>query len=188
MKFTANQLKQGQKILIDGEPCSVISHEFHKPGKGQAVVRTKLYNLRTERVWERTFKSGETIGSADISEKSFQFLYKEGKTFIFMNSNTFDQIEIDFTILGSVSDWLDGEEECKILFWNSSVLRVVPPTFVFKDIIDTEPGLKGDTVSNTLKPAKIASGIEIQVPIFINIGDTIKIDTRDGSYVSRNNE
>ena len=188
MKFTANQLKQGQKILIDGEPCSVISHEFHKPGKGQAVVRTKLYNLRTERVWERTFKSGETIGSADISEKSFQFLYKEGKTFIFMNSSTFDQIEIDSTILGSVSDWLDGEEECKILFWNSSVLRVVPPTFVFKDIIDTEPGLKGDTVSNTLKPAKIASGVEIQVPIFINIGDTIKIDTRDGSYVSRNNE
>ena len=106
-------LSQGQKILIDGEPCSVISHEFHKPGKGQAVVRTKLYNLRTEKVWERTFKSGETIGSADISEKSFQFLYKEGKTFIFMNSNTFDQIEIDFTILGSVSDWLDGEEECK---------------------------------------------------------------------------
>ena len=188
MKFTANQLKQGQKILIDGEPCSVISHEFHKPGKGQAVVRTKLYNLRTEKVWERTFKSGETIGSADISEKSFQFLYKEGKTFIFMNSNTFDQIEIDFTILGSVSDWLDGEEECKILFWNDSVLRVVPPTFVFKDIVDTEPGLKGDTVSNTLKPAKIASGVEIQVPIFINIGDTIKIDTRDGSYVSRNNE
>lgn len=188
MKFTANQLKQGQKILIDGEPCSVISHEFHKPGKGQAVVRTKLYNLRTERVWERTFKSGETIGSADISEKSFQFLYKEGKTFIFMNSNTFDQIEIDFTILGSVSDWLDGEEECKILFWNDLVLRVVPPTFVFKDIVDTEPGLKGDTVSNTLKPAKIASGVEIQVPIFINIGDTIKIDTRDGSYVSRNNE
>ena len=188
MKFTANQLKQGLKILIDGEPCSVISHEFHKPGKGQAVVRTKLYNLRTEKVWERTFKSGETIGSANISEKSFQFLYKEGKTFIFMNSNTFDQIEIDFTILGSVSDWLDGEEECKILFWNDSVLRVVPPTFVFKDIVDTEPGLKGDTVSNTLKPAKIASGVEIQVPIFINIGDTIKIDTRDGSYVSRNNE
>ena len=188
MKFTTNQLKQGLKILIDGEPCSVISHEFHKPGKGQAVVRTKLYNLRTEKVWERTFKSGETIESADISEKSFQFLYKEGQTYIFMNSDTFDQIEIDSTILGTVSDWLDGEEECKILFWNDSVLRVEPPTFVFKDIIDTEPGLKGDTVSNTLKPAKIESGKEIQVPIFINIGDTIKIDTRDGSYVSRNNE
>ena len=188
MKFTTNQLKQGLKILIDGEPCSVISHEFHKPGKGQAVVRTKLYNLRTEKVWERTFKSGETIESADISEKSFQFLYKEGQTYIFMNSDTFDQIEIDSTILGSVSDWLDGEEECKILFWNDSVLRVEPPTFVFKEIIDTEPGLKGDTVSNTLKPAKIESGKEIQVPIFINIGDTIKIDTRDGSYVSRNNE
>ena len=147
MKFTTNQLKQGLKILIDGEPCSVISHEFHKPGKGQAVVRTKLYNLRTEKVWES-----------------------------------------DSTILGSVSDWLDGEEECKILFWNDSVLRLEPPTFVFKEIIDTEPGLKGDTVSNTLKPAKIVSGKEIQVPIFINIGDTIKIDTRDGSYVSRNNE
>tara|TARA_B100000886_G_C20317364_1_gene446557 strand:- start:15 stop:581 length:567 start_codon:yes stop_codon:yes gene_type:complete len=188
MKFTTNQLKQGLKILIDGEPCSVISHEFHKPGKGQAVVRTKLYNLRTEKVWERTFKSGETIESADISEKNFQFLYKEGQTYIFMNSDTFDQIEIDSTYLGSVSDWLDGEEECKILFWNDSVLRVEPPIFVFKNIIDTEPGLKGDTVSNTLKPAKIVSGKEIQVPIFINIGDTIKIDTRDGSYVSRNNE
>ena len=109
MKFTTNQLKQGLKILIDGEPCSVITHESHKPGKGQAVVRTKLYNLRTEKVWERTFKSGETIESADISEKSFQFLYKEGQTYIFMNSDTFDQIEIDSTILESVSDWLDGE-------------------------------------------------------------------------------
>ena len=114
MKFTTNQLKQGLKILIDGEPYSVISHEFHKPGKGQAVVRTKLYNLRTEKVWERTFKSGETIESADISEKNFQFLYKEGQTYIFMNSDTFDQIEIDSTYLGSVSDWLDGEEKCKI--------------------------------------------------------------------------
>ena len=188
MKYSTNQFKAGLKVLIENEPCSILSYEFHKPGKGQAVMRTKLYNLRTQKVWERTFKSGETIESADISEKSFQFLYKEGQTYIFMNSDTFDQIEIDSTILGSVSDWLDGEEECKILFWNDSVLRVEPPTFVFKEIIDTEPGLKGDTVSNTLKPAKIESGKEIQVPIFINIGDTIKIDTRDGSYVSRNNE
>ena len=188
MKYSTNQFKAGLKVLIENEPCSILSYEFHKPGKGQAVMRTKLYNLRTQKVWERTFKSGETIESADISEKNFQFLYKEGQTYIFMNSDTFDQIEIDSTILGSVSDWLDGEEECKILFWNDSVLRVEPPTFVFKDIIDTEPGLKGDTVSNTLKPAKIESGKEIQVPIFINIGDTIKIDTRDGSYVSRNNE
>ena len=188
MKFTTNQLKQGLKILIDGEPCSVISHEFHKPGKGQAVVRTKLYNLRTEKVWERTFKSGETIESADISEKSFQFLYKEGQTYIFMNSDTFDQIEIDSTILGSVSDWLDGEEECKILFWNGEVLNIEPPNFVNKEIVRTEPGLKGDTVSNTLKPAFINSGKEIQVPIFINEGDMIKIDTRDGSYVSRSKE
>ena len=188
MKFTTNQLKQGLKILIDGEPCSVISHEFHKPGKGQAVVRTKLYNLRTEKVWERTFKSGETIESADISEKSFQFLYKEGQTYIFMNSDTFDQIEIDSTILGSVSDWLDGEEECKILFWNGDVLNIEPPNFVNKEIVKTEPGLKGDTVSNTLKSALISSGKEIQVPIFINEGDMIKIDTRDGSYVSRSKE
>ena len=110
MKFTTNQLKQGLKILIDGEPCSVITHEFHKPGKGQAVVRTKLYNLRTEKVWERTFKSGETIESADISEKSFQFLYKEGQTYIFMNSDTFDQIEIDCMVMIALRKIFKGEE------------------------------------------------------------------------------
>ena len=188
MKYSTNQFKQGLKILIEGEPYSIISYEFHKPGKGQAVMRTKLYNLRTQKVWERTFKSGENVEQADILEKDFQFLYSEGKNFVFMDQSSFEQIEVPFDKLNSVKDWLDGEEECKILFWNDSVLRVEPPTFVFKDIIDTEPGLKGDTVSNTLKPAKITSGKEIQVPIFINIGDTIKIDTRDGSYVSRNNE
>ena len=181
-------------ILIDSESNTL---ETFAMSDNQGVYKLNLkknnnYNLQVSYIgmatFSQTFKSGETIESADISEKSFQFLYKEGQTYIFMNSDTFDQIEIDSTILGSVSDWLDGEEECKILFWNNSVLRVEPPTFVFKDIIDTEPGLKGDTVSNTLKPAKIESGKEIQVPIFINIGDTIKIDTRDGSYVSRNNE
>ena len=100
MKYSTNQFKAGLKVLIENEPCSILSYEFHKPGKGQAVMRTKLYNLRTQKVWERTFKSGETIESADISEKSFQFLYKEGQTYIFMNSDTFDQIEIDSTILG----------------------------------------------------------------------------------------
>ena len=185
MKYSTNQFKQGLKILIDSEPCSIISYEFHKPGKGQAVMRTKLYNLRTQKVWERTFKSGESVEEADILEKDFQFLYSEGQNFVFMDQANFEQIEVPFDKLVNVKDWLDGEEECKILFWNGDVLNIEPPNFVNKEIVKTEPGLKGDTVSNTLKPALISSGKEIQVPIFINEGDMIKIDTRDGSYVSR---
>ena len=185
MKYSTNQFKQGLKILIDGEPCSIISYEFHKPGKGQAVMRTKLYNLRTQKVWERTFKSGESVEEADILEKDYQFLYSEGQSFVFMDQVSFEQIEVPIDKLVDVKDWLDGEEECKILFWNGEVLNIEPPNFVNKEIVRTEPGLKGDTVSNTLKPAFINSGKEIQVPIFINEGDIIKIDTRDGSYASR---
>ena len=188
MKYSTNQFKQGLKISIDGEPCSIISHEFHKPGKGQAVMRTKLYNLRTQKVWERTFKSGESVEAADVQEKEYQFLYVEGSSYVFMDQNTFEQIEVPEDSLMKIKDWLDGEEECKIIFWNGEVLNVEPPTFVIKRIESTEPGLKGDTVSNTLKPAKLASGREIQVPIFINEGEQIKIDTRDGSYVSRSKE
>ena len=185
MKYSTNQFKQGLKILIDGEPCSIISYEFHKPGKGQAVMRTKLYNLRTKKVWDRTFKSGESVDQADVSEKDFQFLYSEARNFVFMDQSTFEQIEVPFDKLNNVKDWLDGEEECKILFWNGEVLNIEPPNFVNKKIIKTEPGLKGDTVSNTLKPALISSGKEIQVPLFINEGDKIKVDTDKGVYLER---
>ena len=188
MKYSTNQFKQGLKILIDGETCSIISYEFHKPGKGQAVMRTKLYNLRTQKVWERTFKSGESVEEADILEKDYQFLYSEGQSFIFMDQVSFEQIEVPIDKLVDVKDWLDGEEECKILFWNGDVLNVELPTFVTKTILETEPGLKGDTVSNTLKPAKLASGIEVQVPIFFIEREQIKIDTSDGSYVGRSKE
>ena len=188
MKYSTNQFKQGLKILIDGEPCSITSYEFHKPGKGQAVMRTKLYNLRTEKVWERTFKSGETVEAADILEREYQYLYSEGTNFIFMDQESFEQIEVDALVVGETKYWLEGEEICKMLFWNGEVLRLEAPTFVEKEVVDTEPGLKGDTVSNTLKPASISTGKEIQVPLFINEGDVIKIDTRDSSYAGRVNK
>ena len=188
MKYLTNQFKTGLKVLIENEPCSILSYEFHKPGKGQAVMRTKLYNLRTQKVWERTFKSGESVEGADIVERDFQFLYVDGENYVFMNNDTYEQIEISAEKIEAIKLWLDGEEECKILFWNGDVLNVELPTFVTKTILETEPGLKGDTVSNTLKPAKLASGIEVQVPIFINEGEQIKIDTRDGSYVGRSKE
>ena len=185
MKYSTNQFKQGLKILIEGEPCSIISYEFHKPGKGQAVMRTKLYNLRTQKVWDRTFKSNESVEEADILEKDYQFLYADGNNYIFMDQSNYEQIEVPLDQLTNIKDWLEGEEECRILFWNGEVLNIEAPNFVIRKIIQTEPGLKGDTVSNTLKPALISSGREIQVPIFINIGDIVKIDTRDGSYVSK---
>ena len=188
MKYSTNQFKPGLKVLIEKEPCSILSYEFHKPGKGQAVMRTKLYNLRTQKVWERTFKSGESVEAADINERDFQFLYVEGQNYVFMDQETFEQIEISSDKLDEIKGWLDGEEECKILFWNGDVLNVEPPTLVVKTVTKTEPGLKGDTVSNTLKPATLSSGIEIQVPIFINEGEQIKVDTRDGSYVGRSKQ
>ncbi len=188
MKYITNQFKQGLKILIEGEPCSIISYEFHKPGKGQAVMRTKLYNLRTEKVWERTFKTGESVEAADISEKEYQYLYNEGGTFIFMDQSSFEQIDVGKDVLQGTECWLQGEEVCKMLFWNGEVLKMEPPTFVEIEISSTEPGLKGDTVSNTLKPATLTTGKEINVPLFINEGDIIKIDTRDGSYVGRANK
>lgn len=185
MKFSTNEFKNGMKILIEGEPCSIISSEFHKPGKGQAVVRTKLFNLKTERVWERTFKSGESVDAADILESDYQYLYKDGENFIFMNQDDFNQIEISKEKLLGNDVWLNGEEVCKILFWNNEPLKIEPPNFVEKQIMSTEPGLKGDTVSNTLKPALISSGKEVQVPLFIEEGDLIKIDTRNGTYVGK---
>jgi len=188
MKISTNQFKNGTKLIIDGSPCSIINHEFHKPGKGQAVMRTKLYNLRTEKVWERTFKSGETVEAADILEREYQYLYSEGTNFIFMDQESFEQIEVDALVVGETKYWLEGEEICKMLFWNGEVLRLEAPTFVEKEVVDTEPGLKGDTVSNTLKPASISTGKEIQVPLFINEGDVIKMDTRDSSYAGRVNK
>ena len=121
MKYSTNQFKQGMKLLIEGEPCSVLSYEFHKPGKGQAVMRTKLYNLRTQKVWERTFKSGESVESADIIEKDFQFLYSEGENYVFMDQSTYEQVEVNSEQLGEIKHWLDGEEECKILFWDGAI-------------------------------------------------------------------
>ena len=188
MKITAIEIKPGMIIEHKNDYWNVLKTQHVKPGKGGAFNQVELKSVIKGTKLNERFRSSETVEKAEVDEKKFNFLYIDGENCHFMDNETFDQIEIDSTILGSVSDWLDGEEECKILFWNDSVLRVEPPTFVFKEIIDTEPGLKGDTVSNTLKPAKIESGKEIQVPIFINIGDTIKIDTRDGSYVSRNNE
>ena len=180
MKYTTNQFKPGLKVLIEKEPCSILSYEFHKPGKGQAVMRTKLYNLRTQKVWERTFKSGESLEAADVVERDFQFLYAEAQNFVFMDQDTYEQIDISSEKLEDIKGWLDGEEECKILFWNGDVLNVEPPTFVVKTV--------SQTVSNTLKPATLSSGVEIQVPIFINEGEQIKVDTRDGSYVSRSKQ
>ena len=109
MKYTTNQFKPGLKVLIEEEPCSILSYEFHKPGKGQAVMRTKLYNLRTQKVWERTFKSGESLEAADVVERDFQFLYIEGQNYVFMDQDSYEQIEISSEKLEDIKGWLDGE-------------------------------------------------------------------------------
>jgi len=185
VKYSSSDFKNGLKILIDNEPYSIISHDFVNPGKGQAFSRTKVRNLLNQRVLERTFKVGDRVLAADIEEQHFQFLYTEGEQWHFMNTDTFDQIDILHETVGTASRWLIEDQTVSILFWNGQPIAVTPENFVVLTVSETEPGVRGDTVSNATKVAKLETGTEIRVPLFVNVGDKVKIDTRDASYISR---
>ena len=185
MKYSTNQFKQGMKLLIEGEPCSVLSYEFHKPGKGQAVMRIKYRNLLNQRVVDKTFKSGESVEEADVLTKEMTYLYKDQESWCFMDPDSYEQINIKEDLVGDAKNWLIGQESCQVITWNSSVISIEPPAFVELKILETEPGLKGDTVSGATKPAILETGQEIQVPLFVEIDELVKIDTRSGDYVSR---
>ena len=185
MKISTNQFKNGTKILIDNAPCSIIEHEFHKPGKGQAVMRVKYKNLLTGNTNDKTFKSGESAETADINHKDMEFLYCDGASWHFMDSITFEQIEIGYKEMGEAKKWLVGQETCEIILWDDKPILVDPPVNVELKIVNSEPGVKGDTVSGATKPAELETGVTIQVPLFVNEGETVKVDTRDESYIGR---
>ena len=185
MKYITNQFKQGLKILIDGEPCSIISYEFHKPGKGQAVMRIKYKNLITGNTNDKTFKSGESVEAADISHKEMEFLYHDNESWHFMDTNTYEQIEVKSSQMDDAKKWLVGQEICEIILWNDQPIVVTPPVIVELLVSSAEPGVKGDTVSGATKTATLETGVHIQVPLFINENEAIKVDTRDMSYVGR---
>ena len=166
--FSTNEFKPGLKVLLDGDPCSILENEFVKPGKGQAFNRVKLRNLKSGRVWERTFKSGDTLEGADV-----------------MDPSTYEQYGADRDAVGEAEKWLKEQERYEITLYNGTPLAVTPPNFIELEITETDPGLKGDTAQGGSKPATLSTGAVVRVPLFITEGEVIRVDTRTGEYVSR---
>ena len=183
--YNTNEFRGGLKIMIDGDPCSIIENEFVKPGKGQAFNRVKIRNLKTGRVIERTYKSGESVEAADVMDTDLQFLYSDGEFWHFMDPNTYDQHAADATAVGDASKWLKEQDTCEVTLWNGTPLVVTPPNFVILTVTDTDPGVRGDTSGGGGKPATLETGAVVRVPLFIEIGEALKIDTRTGEYAAR---
>lgn len=182
---STNEFRGGLKLMQDGDPCSIIENIIVKPGKGQAFNRVKLRNLKTGRVLERTFKSGESVEAADVMEHDMQYLYNDGSQWHFMDPSTFEQFAANEDVLGDTKLWIKEEDTCVVTMWNGSPLSIEAPNFTILKITKTDPGLRGDTASGGGKPATLETGAVVRVPLFIEEGELIKVDTRKGEYVSR---
>lgn len=183
--ISTSEFKSGLKVMLEGDPCSIVENEFVKPGKGQAFARVRLKNLRTGRVWERTFKSGDSLESADVMDRTMEYLYTDGEFWHFMEPDTYEQYQADETAVGEAAKWLKEQDRCEITLYNDAPLSVTAPNFVELEIAETDPGLKGDTASGGSKPATLTTGAIVKVPLFLSTGDIVRIDTRTGEYVGR---
>ena len=186
--YTTNEFKSGLKVMLDGDPCSILENEFVKPGKGQAFNRVKLRNLKTGRVLERTFKSGDVLTEADVVDIEMEYLYNDGDSGHFMALDTYEQYAISNTLLSDTLKWIKTQDLCTVTLWNGQALSITPPNFITAKVSETEPAVKGDTVSGATKSATLETGAVIRVPLFVNEGELLKIDTRTGEYVSRAKE
>lgn len=185
-QVSTNEFKAGLKVEIDKEPYTIVSNEFVKPGKGQPFNRIRVKHLLTGRVVEKTFKSGEKLDVADVEETKMRLLYKEGDDAVLMDDKTFDQITVPLSVIGDKDCWLMEEVLYDVVFYKGQPVGLEPPTFLEMTITETAPGVRGDTASGrVLKPATTETGAKVQIPIFIEEGTKIKIDTRTGEYVSR---
>jgi elongation factor P len=183
--YSTNEFKPGLKIMVDNNPCTIVENDIVKPGKGQAFNRVKYRNLLNGRVVERTFKSGDTVEGADVSDQEMQYLYHDGEFFHFMNTSSFEQISASQAVVGDAAQWLKEQENCTVTLWNDAPIAVTPPNFVNLKIVDTDPGLRGDTATGGTKPATLETGAVVRVPLFMEIGEIVKVDTRSGEYLSR---
>lgn len=183
--FSTNEFKAGLKVMMDNAPCAILENEFVKPGKGQAFNRVKLRNLLTGRVLERTFKSGDALEGADVVDVEVQYLYNDGSTWFFMTNDTFEQYAAPLEMMKEVAQWLKDQDFCMVTLWNGEPLAVAPPNFVTLKIIETDPGVRGDTSGGGGKPAKLETGAMVRVPLFVQQGELVKVDTRTSTYVSR---
>lgn len=184
-QISTSDFRSGMKIEYENEPYVIVSNEFVKPGKGQPFNRVKLKHLLTGRVVERTLKSGEKVHLADVEESKMRLLYQEGEDYVFMDEATYDQHTVPGSVIGDKGVYCMEDIEYDIVFYKGEIIDVTPPTFMEMVITETAPGLRGDTSGRVLKPALTETGAKIQVPIFVNEGEKIKVDTRTGEYVSR---
>ena len=185
--ISSNDFRSGVSIELDGSVWRVVEFLHVKPGKGSAFVRTKLKNVQNGNVVERTFRAGETVPQAVLEKRSMQHTYKDGDEYVFMDMETYDEARLSPEILGEKTKFLKEEMEVNVLFWNNQILEIELPTSVILEITDTDPGIKGDTATGGTKPAIVETGAQIMVPLFVSIGERIKVDTRDGSYLGREN-
>ena len=183
--YDTSDIRKGLKIMIDGSPYTVIEFQFVKPGKGAAFTRTKMKNLLSGGVIERNLRSGDKLEPANVEVKTMQYLYKEADAFVFMDTTTYDQVNITAATVGDDAKFMPENINVEVLFFNDRAVGVTLPNFIEQAITETEPGFKGDTSTNATKPAKISTGAQINVPLFINVGDVVKIDTRTGEYIER---
>ncbi|MFS1537508.1 MAG: elongation factor P [Candidatus Phlomobacter fragariae] len=183
--YSTNEFRSGLKIMLDGEPCAIVESEFVKPGKGQAFARVRIRKLISNKLLEKTFKSTDSVESADVMDLNLTYLYSDGEFWHFMNNETFEQLTADEKAVGDNAKWLIDQADCVVTLWNGQSIAIMPPNFVELEVVDTDPGLKGDTAGTGGKPATLSTGAVVKVPLFVQIGEVIKVDTRSGEYVSR---
>ena len=183
--YSTTDFRKGLKIEIDGTPFEIIEFQHFKPGKGGAMVRTKLRNILNGRVLDNTFRSGEKVERPNLESRDMQFLYHEGEQLVFMDMTTYDQMHMDAEATDGKANYLKDGQECRVLLYNEKPLDIEIPASLVLEVTETEPGAKGVTVSNVTKPATLETGVVIQVPIFVNIGDRVKVDTRTNGYLGR---
>ena len=186
--YDTSDIRKGLKVLLDGNPYNVVEFQFIKPGKGAAFTRTKFKNLLSGAVIERNIRSGEKLEPANVEERDMQFLYKDADDMVFMDEKSFEQVQVAASMIGESADLMKDNLACTVLFFNERPVDVSLPTFVVLEVTAAEPGVRGDTSGNVTKNATLETGANVAVPLFINIGDLLKIDTRTHAYVERVNK
>lgn len=186
--INTNQFRPGLKIMIDGDPCNIIENQFVKPGKGQAFNKVRYRNLLTGRVLDKNFRSGDTVEGAEIVEREMQFLYHDGEHWHFMDPESYEQFAVNEPAMGDGGKWVKEQDLCSVMLWNGVPITVTPPNFVNLAVSETEPGVRGDTSGGGSKAATLETGAVIRVPLFIDVGEVLRVDTRTGEYVSRAKE
>ncbi|HGJ5877372.1 MAG TPA: elongation factor P [Arsenophonus sp.] len=183
--YSTNEFRSGLKIMLDDEPCAIVECEFVKPGKGQAFARVRIRKLISNKLLEKIFKSTDSVEGADVMDMNLTYLYSDGEFWHFMNNETYEQLAADEKAVGDNAKWLIDQADCVVTLWNGQPIAIMPPNFVELAVVDTDPGLKGDTAGTGGKPATLSTGAVVKVPLFIQIGEVIKVNTRSGEYVSR---